>query len=292
MDIEMNVIIQTPSPLRALIWMLGTSFFAILIGVSGRELSAEISLFQIMFFRNLICLLATIVAFLFIGWKSVRTKFIGRHIVRNVVHFSATYLWFVGIVSIPMAEVFALEFTTPLWTALLAWIFLGERLGRRRMLGVLLGFCGVLIILRPGIAIIHPAAMAVMGAAVGLAVVYVLTKSVIKQDSPWTILFWMNLVQLPISLALSLPTWIWPSVSLAPWVLIVGIAGFGVHYSISKALIYADASLVVPFDFLRLPLISVVAWILYNEFLDPFVFIGAAIIVGGSVLNVRRGLSQ
>ena len=80
--------------------------------------------------------------------------------------------------------------------------------------------------------------------------------------------------------------------ALAPWVLVVGIAGFGVHYSISKALVYADASLVVPFDFLRLPLISVVAWILYDEFLAPFVFIGAAIIVGGSVLNVRRGLSQ
>ena len=281
-----------PSSRLAFFWMLGTSAFAILIGVSGRELSAEMSLFQVMFFRNLICLLATIVAFLFIGWTSVRTNFIGRHIVRNVVHFSATYLWFVGIVSIPMAEVFALEFTTPLWTALLAWVFLGERLGRRRVLGVLLGFCGVLIILRPGIAIIHPAAMAVIGAAMGLAVVYVLTKSVIKQDSPWTILFWMNLVQLPISLALALPTWVWPSMSLAPWVLVVGVAGFGVHYSIAKALVYADASLVVPFDFLRLPLISVVAWILYNEFLDPFVFIGAAIIVGGSVLNVRRSSSQ
>jgi len=276
-----------PSARRAFFWMLGTSLFSILIGVSGRELSSEMSLFQLMFCRNLVCLIATVCAMFFIGWDTIRTRFVGRHVVRNIIHFLATYLWFFGIVSIPMAEVFALEFTTPLWTAILAAVFLRERFGTRRVIGTLVGFVGVLVILRPGIAMIHPAAFAVIGSAIMLATMYVLTKSVIAYDSPWTILFWMNLVQLPISLTFAIPDWTWPSASLIPWVVLVGVAGFGIHYSISKALVYADASLVVPFDFFRLPLIAVVAWFLYNEALDPFVFIGAMIIVCGNVLNVR-----
>jgi|TARA_B100000959_G_scaffold214117_1_gene225351 drug/metabolite transporter (DMT)-like permease len=268
--------------------MLGTSGFAILIGISGRELSSEMSLFQVMFCRNFVCLTATICAMYFIGWNTIRTRFVGRHVVRNIIHFLATYLWFFGIVSIPMAEVFALEFTTPLWTAILAAFFLRERFGARRVVGTLLGFIGVLVILRPGLAMIHPAAFAVIGSAMMLATMYVLTKSVITYDSPWTILFWMNLVQLPISLTFAIPDWTWPSTPLIPWVVLVGVAGFGIHYSISKALVYADASLVVPFDFFRLPLIAIVAWLLYNEALDPFVFIGAMIMVGGNVLNVRE----
>ena len=267
--------------------MLGASGFAILIGVSGRELSSEMSLIQVMFCRNLVCLIATIFAMYFIGWSTIRTRFIGRHLVRNIIHFLATYLWFFGIVSIPMAEVFALEFTTPLWTAILAAVFLGERFGVRRVVGILLGFVGVLVILRPGLAMIHSAAFAVIGSAMMLAAMYVLTKSVIAYDSPWTILFWMNLVQLPISLTFAIPDWTWPSTPLIPWVVLVGVAGFGIHYSISKALVYADASLVVPFDFLRLPLIAIVAWLLYHEALDPFVFFGAMIIVAGNIVNVR-----
>ena len=97
----------------------------------------------------------------------------------------------------------------------------------------------------------------------------------------------MNLVQLPISLTFAIPDWTWPSTPLIPWVVLVGVAGFGIHYSISKALVYADASLVVPFDFLRLPLIAIVAWLLYHEALDPFVFFGAMIIVAGNIVNVR-----
>ena len=267
--------------------MLGASGFASLIGVSGRELSSEMSLFQVMFCRNLVCLIATIFAMYFIGWNTIRTRFIGRHLVRNIIHFLATYLWFFGIVSIPMAEVFALEFTTPLWTAILAAVFLRERFGVRRVVGILLGFVGVLVILRPGLAMIHSAAFAVIGSAIMLAAMYVLTKSVIAYDSPWTILFWMNLVQLPISLTFAIPDWTWPSTPIIPWVVLVGVAGFGIHYSISKALVYADASLVVPFDFLRLPLIAIVAWLLYHEALDPFVFFGAMIIVAGNIVNVR-----
>ena len=123
----------------------------------------------------------------FIGWDTIRTQFVGRHVIRNIIHFLATYLWFFGIVSIPMAEVFALEFTTPLWTAILAAVFQRERFGTWRVIGTLLVFVGVLVILRPGIAMIPPAAFAVIGSAIMLATMYVMTKRVIAYDSPWQI---------------------------------------------------------------------------------------------------------
>ena len=209
--------------------MLVAGACAILMGLSGRELSSEMDLFQIMFCRNLIALSFTIIALLCTGLEGVRTRFIKRHVFRNLVHFSATYLWFLGIISIPMAAVFALEFTTPLWTAILAVLWLKERLNPPRIFGVLIGFLGILVILRPGIAVIHPAAFAVIASAIGLSVAYVITKSVVHEDSAWTILFWMNLIQLPLSLGLSLQNWVWPSEALIPWVLGIGIAGFGLH---------------------------------------------------------------
>ena len=271
--------------------MLVAGACAILMGLSGRELSSEMDLFQIMFCRNLIALSFTIFALLCTGLEGVRTRFIKRHVFRNLVHFSATYLWFLGIISIPMAAVFALEFTTPLWTAILAVLWLKERLNSSRIFGVLIGFLGILVILRPGIAVIHPAAFAVIASAIGLSVAYVITKSVVHEDSAWTILFWMNLIQLPLSLGLSLQNWVWPSETLMPWVLGIGIAGFGLHLAISQAMTHADASVVVPFDFLRLPLITVVAWFMYQESLDMFVFIGAGVIVFGNAI-ILRGETQ
>jgi drug/metabolite transporter (DMT)-like permease len=267
--------------------MLVAGACAILMGLSGRELSSEMDLFQIMFCRNLIALSFTIFALLCTGLEGVRTRFIKRHVFRNLVHFSATYLWFLGIISIPMAAVFALEFTTPLWTAILAVLWLKERLNPSRIFGVLIGFLGILVILRPGIAVIHPAAFAVIASAIGLSVAYVITKSVVHEDSAWTILFWMNLIQLPLSLGLSLQNWVWPSEALIPWVLGIGVAGFGLHLAISQAMTHADASVVVPFDFLRLPLITVVAWFMYQESLDMFVFIGAGVIVFGNAIILR-----
>ena len=267
--------------------MLVAGACAILMGLSGRELSSEMDLFQIMFCRNLIALSFTIFALLCTGLEGVRTRFIKRHVFRNLVHFSATYLWFLGIISIPMAAVFALEFTTPLWTAILAVLWLKERLNPSRIFGVLIGFLGILVILRPGIAVIHPAAFAVIASAIGLRVAYVITKSVVHEDSAWTILFWMNLIQLPLSLGLSLQNWVWPSEALIPWVLGIGVAGFGLHLAISQAMTHADASVVVPFDFLRLPLITVVAWFMYQESLDMFVFIGAGVIVFGNAIILR-----
>ncbi len=281
---------QTPekSQLRAVAWMLATILSFLMMGIAGRELSAEVGPAQTVAFRNVICL-AILVALLAVkGWRLALTAKPGRHIVRNTIHFGAQFGWFYAIAHIPIAEVFAIEFTTPIWTALLAVLFLGERLNAARVTAIVLGFAGVLVILRPGAAVIDAASLAALGAAFGYALTYAFTKDLVATDRPLTILLWMNAVQLPLALAVTGSGWVWPTAALWPWVLVIGLVGLTSHYCLSRALTYGDATVVVPIDFLRLPLAAAVAWMLYDETVTVYVYVGAAIIFCGVWLNLRR----
>jgi len=261
----------------------------LLMALAGRELSREMGPAQIVAYRNILCLavLAAILARL--GWGRASTARPGRHVLRNAIHFASQFGWFYAIARIPIAEVFAIEFTTPIWTALLAAAFLGERLNAVRLTAVALGFAGVLVILQPGLAIVQPAAVAALAAAFGYACTYIFTKDLVGRDGPLAILVWMNLVQLPMSLALAWSGWVAPSPALWPWIAVVGVTGLSSHYALSRALAAGDATLVVPIDFLRLPLAAGVAWLMYGETVGPAVFVGAAVIFAGVWLNLRKG---
>ncbi len=282
---------QTPvkSLPRAVAWMLATIFSFLLMGISGRELSAEIGPAQVVAFRNIICLAILAALFTYYGWRLARSAKPMRHLVRNTIHFASQFGWFYAIAHIPIAEVFAIEFTTPIWTALLAVLFLGERLNPARVAAVVLGFTGVLVILRPGAAVIDAASLAALAAAFGYALTYAFTKDLVATDRPLTILLWMNAVQLPLGLAVTGADWVWPSAALWPWVLVVGLVGLTSHYCLSRALVYGDTTVVIPIDFLRLPLAAGVAWLMYGETVTVYVFAGAAIIFAGVWLNLRRG---
>jgi drug/metabolite transporter (DMT)-like permease len=273
----------------AVAWMCVALASFLLMAIAGRELSREMGPAQIVAMRNIICLAVLVAILARMGWDKGRTARPGRHVIRNAIHFAAQVGWFYAIARIPIAEVFAIEFTSPIWTALLAAVFLGERLNAVRIGAIALGFAGVLVILRPGLAIIDPAALAALAAAFGYACTYIYTKDLVERDGPLVILLWMNAVQLPLALAFSLTTWVVPSEALWPWVATIGLTGLVSHYSLSRALGAGEAMIVVPIDFLRLPLAAGVAWLLYGETVGANVFIGAAIIFGGVWLNLRRG---
>ncbi len=273
----------------AVTWMAGALLSFLLLGVAARELSSEVSVVQIAFMRNVICVVLLIGLLSVLGWRYARTRRLRRHVARNVVHFGAQLAWFFAVASIPLAEVFAIEFTAPIWTALLASIFLRERLTWVRIVAIALGFIGVLVILRPGAQAIHPAAFAALGAAFGYAVSFVITKDMVATEHPLTILFWMNVIQLPIGFFPSALHWTTPSAALWPWVIVAGMCGLSSHYCLSRAFAHGDVSVVAPLDFLRLPLAAVVAWFLYNEALDVWVFAGAVLVFLGSWLNLARG---
>lgn len=279
--------LAAPPLLQAAAWMVGALFSFMAIAIGGRELSQQLDTFEILFYRSLIGLIVVVGLLAKSGWQQIRTQQLGLHLGRNLAHYGGQFGWFYGLAVIPLAEVFALEFTVPLWTTLLASILLKEKITRSRLTAVMLGFLGVLIILRPGILVINPASMAVLGAAVGYAMSHTLTRKLAQTDTPLTILFYMTLIQLPFGIIPAVRNW----GSLTGigwfWILVVGLTALTAHFCMTKAFQLADATLVVPMDFLRLPLIAVVGALFYAEPIDQFVLFGAFLMLIGNSLNLR-----
>ncbi len=275
---------------RLVFWMTGALVSFSIMAVAIRELHGPLNLFEILAFRGM----AGVIVFGGIALvqpgarATLRTPRFGLHLLRNTVHFGATYTWALGLTALPMATVFALEFTMPAWTALLAVLVLGERLTFGRGLAVACGVMGVIIILRPGIQTFHPAALAVLASAFGFACAAVMTKRLTTTESTLSILLYMNLIQLPLNLAGSNPLFLSKvDASMALPIAALCVAGLASHLCMTNAFRSGDAILVVPLDFLRIPLIAVVGAMLYNEPLDLIVFLGATVIVAGIILNLK-----
>ena len=270
--------------------MIGTlvSFSATAVGV--RALSKTLAVSEILALRNAAGI--AILMALAVPQPALRANLQPRrfplHVVRNVVHFGATYAWALGITLLPLATVFALEFTLPIWVAILAVLFLRERLTVGRIASIVLGFIGVLVVLRPGIESLQIGAFVVLAAALGFAVTTIATKKLTATETTFSILLWMNLIQLPLNFAGSGPAF-WTKLDLSHALPLAGvcIGGLSSHWCLTNAYRHGDAVMVVPLDFLRLPLIALVGWYLYNEALDPFVFLGSALIIAGILWNLR-----
>ncbi|MBI4274734.1 MAG: DMT family transporter [Rhizobiales bacterium] len=270
--------------------MTGALLSFSVMAVSIRMLAGALSIFEILTVRSTLGILILLV--LAVAQPRLREEMlprrIGFNLVRNSVHFVSQFSWALSITLLPFATVFALEFTMPVWVAILAVLFLGERVTVSRIAVIVLGFIGVLVIVQPGLETFRPASLLVMLASFGFAVFNIMTKRLTDTESTFGIVFWMNVMQLPMGLAGSDP--LFPlrlGAYQIPAVLGVGIAGLSAHYCLANAFRSGDASLVLPLDFLRLPLIAFVGWWFFGEGLDIFVFIGAAIMLTGIVWNLR-----
>ncbi|MDF1750534.1 MAG: DMT family transporter [Alphaproteobacteria bacterium] len=280
---------QQGNVLFAAAWMMGALASFAAMAIAGREISRELDTVQLMFFRSVIglVLVVAIGSFLPGGLGSFKTQRLKLHIVRNLFHFVGQFAWFYAITMISLAEVFALEFTSPIWVAILAPLALKENMTKGRAIAVILGFVGVMIVLRPGLAEFGIGHIAMLIGAMAFATSMLTTKKLSATESPLTILFWMAVIQAPMGLVGSLSHFVIPGLTTSLWLLVVGLCGFTAHYCITQSFRWADATVVAPMDFFRLPLIAVVGMLFYNEALDPFVFIGGAVILTGNYLNIR-----
>lgn len=279
------------SIIAVVFWMTGTLLAFSATAVSVRALTSAFSVFEILAVRNTagvaILLAAALIRPQLRPWLKPRQ--FKLHLVRNVLHFAGTAGWAFSLTLLPLATVFALEFTMPAWVALLAVPLLQERMGRGRIVAVVLGFIGVLIILRPGYATLQPAGFLMLAVAFAFALVTVITKRLTRTENTFAILFYMNLMQLPMNLVgtdrafwLAFePSHAWPLIGVC-------IGGLLSHYCLTNAYRHGDATVVVPLDFLRIPLIAVVGWQLYGEALDPYVFLGSACIIVGLLYSLRH----
>jgi drug/metabolite transporter (DMT)-like permease len=274
----------------AVVWMVGTLISFSIMAVSVRQLGGVLNLFEILMVRSiggLLVLLAVIAPQPYLVRELVlRRPFV--HLIRNGSHFLSSIGWSFAVITLPLATVFAIEFMMPVWAGILAVILLGERFTVARAGTIALGFLGVLVIMRPGLEAFQPAALAVLAASFGYAVSNIATKRLIPVQHTIAILFWMNVMQAAMALIKTDPSF--PLRLTGPqWLAAAGIAvsGAAAHYCLTNALRVADAIVVIPLDFLRIPLIAFVGWMFYGERLDLMVFAGAALIVSGIVWNLR-----
>nr|WP_315859667.1 DMT family transporter [Neorhizobium xiangyangii] len=222
------------------------------------------------------------------GIRAMRTSILPSHIGRNVAHYVGQFAWLMGLTMIPLAQVIAIEFTAPIWVALMAAAFLGERLTWRKCMAILFGLAGVLLIVRPGSVPLDPGHLVVLGAAFVFAISFIMTKALTRSDSATKIIFWMLIIQSVIGLVPALKVWIWPSAAVWPWIFLIAFSGTFAHFCMAKALSYAEATLVMPMDYLRVPLSALLGYLLYTETIDGFTALGAALVLAGNLFNLRR----
>ncbi len=271
--------------------MTGTLISYTVVAVATREVSFELDTPTTLFFRSVAAIILTtlLVGLSKEGFSQIKTHCIRLHLIRNSVHFVGQFGWFFAIATIPLAHVFALEFTVPIWIALLAPIFLKEKLTPERMLYVLIGFAGVVIIVRPFGLDVELGAIVMLIGALGFAAGMLGTRKLAATESPLCILFYMAILQFPMSTALLLTMGEFklPDVYTLSLVVFITAGVMAAHYCMARAFKLMELIAIVPVEYIRLPMIAIAGLLLYGESIDFATVVGSAAILAGNYLNIR-----
>ena len=279
---------RTPSKTKAALWMAGWLALMLIVAIAGREGMRALNVFQLMEIRSLLGLLMLYPLIRINGGFAIlKTARLHVHIGRNLIHYGAQLGWFFALTLIPIGQVVAIEFTMPIWTAILAASFLGERMTVWKVTAIVLGVIGVIVIVRPATGAINPGQLIALGAAVGFGISIAVVKSLTRTEQTLAIIFWMLVVQSAAGLLPSLYAWTWPDAYVWFWVVVIAFCGTFSHYCMARAMLHADATVVIPMDFLRVPLTATAGWLIYSERLDLFTVAGAALILTGNLLNLK-----
>jgi drug/metabolite transporter (DMT)-like permease len=279
---------RTPSKTKAAMWMAGWLTLMLVIAISGREAMRDMNVFQLMEARSI---LGFFMLYPLIhasgGWSILKTARVHMHIARNLIHYGAQLGWFFALTLIPIGQVVAIEFTMPIWTAILAAAFLGERMTVWKITAIVLGLIGVIVIVRPATGEVNPGQLIALAAAVGFGISVAMVKSLTRTEQTLAIIFWMLVVQSAAGLLPSLYVWTWPPAHVWVWVVLIAFCGTFSHYCMARAMLHADATVVIPMDFLRVPLTATAGWLIYSERLDLYTVLGAVLILTGNLLNLK-----
>ena len=282
------VVKSLPQIWKAAFWMTGTLLSFTFMAIAVRELhTAQIHTFEILAVRSIIGLFIVLLVAWRFGWDLLKTEQPMLQFGRNIFHFGGQSTWIYGISLLPLVEVFAIDYTIPIWVAILAVFFLGEKMTRGRWTAIGLGFAGIVVMLRPGVEIIDAGAFVVLASAFFFGVSITCTKKLVSTDSPICILFFMCLIQLPMGLIPATFVWVIPQGIEWFYLCAIGVMGLSAHFCEANAFRFADATVVIPLQFLRLPLIAVAGFFLYDEALELLVLFGALMIFSGNYYNIR-----
>ena len=253
-----------------------------------RHLSAELSVFQIAFFRNAVGTVALLPFMARAGFGAFGAGRFRLFAIRAGVGICAMWAWYSALRMTPLAEAVTLNFTVSLWMIPVAILVLGERVGPRRWVATLAGFAGVLIVLRPGADTFTTGGLLAIFAALLFCVSMALVRLLARAESPLAIVFYMNAMMTPLSLGPALWFWTWPTAAQLGWLCGIGIVLTLAHFAMARALSLMEATAVVPLDFTRLPFAVLIGWFAFGEFPAVWTWIGGAVIVASAVYISHR----
>jgi drug/metabolite transporter (DMT)-like permease len=286
--IRIGAVAGLPASARGALWMCAAATCFALMITLVRQLTDDLHPLQVVFFRAAFGLLAMLPWLLRQGVGVLRTSRLRLHLLRALIGIFAMVGWFTTLSLMPLAEATALSFTSPIFTSLLAVLILGEVMRLRRWTATLIGFLGALLIVRPGFAAIDPAALLAIGTAAIWATSTVLIKVMARTESAGAITTYMALLTTPMTLIAALFVWQTPTWEQLGFAALLGAAGSAGHICMSRALAVADATLVAPLDYLRLPIVALIAFLAFGEVPNAWVWIGAAVIAASSIYIAHR----
>jgi len=283
-------LILTPALTGAALVVLATMGFSAMHAMIQYLGSQGLHGFEIAFFRNLFGVVVLGPVLIRHGLAPLKTTRLKLHFMRAAVNSVAMLLFFYGITTgIALGLVQSLSFTAPLFTSLLAVVFLNERMRVHRWSALAIGFIGTLVILRPGIAVIEPGAVYILTSAMMWGVAMVIIKRLTQTDSALTVSLYMVLMMTPVSFVAALFVWQWPTWDQLAWLLAIGVTGTLAQLSFTQAFRLADATAVLPFDFTKIIWSALLGWYFFQQRMDLWVWIGAVMIfVGGFYIAWRE----
>jgi len=267
--------------------MLASTAFFGLMAVVIRLASATLPTFEIAFFRNLFGLLA-LLPILLHGGATLRTQQLPRYLLRSVIGIGSMLAGFWAIGHLPLSQAISLSYSTPLFVTIAAVVWLGEQVRWRRWAAVIIGFIGVLVIVRPGSSSFTAGSLVAVAAALLSAVVAIQIKQLSRVDPADTIVFYTYLFWVPLSLIPALFVWQWPHGITWLWLACIGLAGTGGQLLWTRALRLGDVSALTPISFMQLPIVAVAGYLLFDESISRWTLLGAAIIFAANAYIAHR----
>ncbi|MDF2095564.1 DMT family transporter [Aquibaculum arenosum] len=280
--------LRPSAPIAAALYMSAAAFGFSLMNVAIREAAQELSPLQVAFLRNFFAALTLMPWLVAGGFSALRTTRLKTYFWRAAVGLCAMMMWFTSLALLPLADAVALNFTVPLFATVGAALFLDEIVRARRWMATLVGFAGVLVILRPGFTDLSLIMLLPIAAALFQAMGALMVKSLSRTEGAGTVVAYMNLLLTPLSLVPALFVWQWPSGYALALCAFVGFTGAISHVAFTRAYALADASAVMPFDYMRLPFSAALAYLLYTELPDLWTWVGAGIIAASAIYIGQR----
>ena len=278
----------TSTHTRAALLMLGSTVFFGLMAVAIKLASDTLHTFEIAFFRNFFGLMAALPLLLKHGTGLLKTTQLPRYFIRCLIGVLSMFCGFWAIGHLPLAQAVSLSYSTPIFVTIAAVFFLHEQVRARRWAAVVLGFIGVLIIVRPGSDSFSIGTLIALAAAVLSGIVSIQIKQLSYTEPADRIVFYTTLLWVPMSFIPALFVWEWPQGITWLWVMAAGALGTGGHMLWTRALKLGDVSALTPISFMQLPLVAIAGWLLFDEDLSRWTALGAGIIFVANAYIAHR----